>query len=80
MLNRFVTDLIENTQRRVQEAGVNSLDELRRYPERLAAFSPEVEVERREAKAFSSKRSTTSSSWSRRSVRRRRLSPMCSSI
>ena len=29
-----------------------TLDDLRKYPERLAAFSPEVEQERREAKAF----------------------------
>ncbi len=55
MLDRFVTDLIENTQRRVEQSGVKTLDELRRYPDRLAAFSPEVETERREAKAFLSK-------------------------
>ena len=52
VLNRFVTDLIENTRQRVQQAGVGSLDDLRRCPERLAAFSPEVEEERREAKSF----------------------------
>jgi len=52
VLNRFVTDLIENTRRRAQQAGVSTLDELRHYPERLAGFSPEVEAERREAKSF----------------------------
>jgi dGTPase len=52
MLDRFVTDLIENTQRRVHEAGIDSLDDLRNYPERLAGFSPEVEEERRQAKSF----------------------------
>jgi len=52
VLNRFVTDLIETTRQRVQQAGVGSLDELRRYPERLAGFSPEVEAERRETKSF----------------------------
>ena len=52
VLNRFVTDLIENTRRRVQEAKVGSLDELRHFPERLAGFSAEVEAERREAKRF----------------------------
>src|SRR5271157_1044965 len=52
MLNRFVTDLIENTRSRVVRAGVTCLDDVRRYPERLVAFSPEVEQERREAKAF----------------------------
>ncbi len=52
VLNRFVTDLIENTGRRIQAAGVTTLEELRHYPERLAGFSPEVEEERREAKSF----------------------------
>ena len=52
MLNRFVTDLIENTKSRIAESGVASLDEVRQYPERLVAFSPEVERERREAKTF----------------------------
>jgi dGTPase len=52
VLNRFVTDLISNTRQRVQEAGIGSLEELRKLPERLAAFSPEVEAERREAKRF----------------------------
>src|SRR5271167_430459 len=52
VLNRFVTDLIENTRRRAQQAGVGSLAELRHYPGRLAGFSPEVEEERREAKSF----------------------------
>ncbi len=52
MLNRFVTDLIENTQRRVADAGVMTLDDLRRRPERLAGFSTEVDEERRQAKEF----------------------------
>ncbi len=52
MLNRFVTDLIENTRRRVQQAGIASLDDVRRFSERLAGFSPEVEEERRQAKSF----------------------------
>lgn len=52
VLNRFVTDLIENTRQHAQQAGVRSLDELRHYPQRLAGFSPEVEAERREAKTF----------------------------
>src|SRR5215469_12778217 len=52
VLNRFVTDLIENTRRRAQEAKIGSLEELRRYPERLAGFGAEVEAERREAKRF----------------------------
>ena len=52
VLNRFVTDLIENTQRGAAEAKVTSLEQLRHLPQRLAAFSPEVEAERRETKAF----------------------------
>jgi dGTPase len=52
VLNRFVTDLIENTGRRIQEAGIDSLAELRHLPERLAGFSAAVKEERREAKAF----------------------------
>jgi len=52
VLNRFVTDLIENTRQRLQQAGVSSLDEVRNYRERLVGFSPEVEAERREAKSF----------------------------
>ena len=52
MLNRFVTDLIENTRKRLEQAGVASSDDVRRWPERLAAFSPEVNAERAEAKSF----------------------------
>jgi dGTPase len=52
MLNRFVTDLIDNTRARVAQSGVKSVDDVRRFPERLASFSPQVEQERREAKAF----------------------------
>jgi dGTPase len=52
MLNRFVTDLIDNTKSRVSQSGVTTLDDLRAFPERLAAFSPEVEQERRQAKAY----------------------------
>jgi len=52
MLNRFVTDLIENSRRRVSEARVATLDEVRRWPERLAGFSAEVDEERRQAKQF----------------------------
>jgi len=52
VLNYFVTDLIENTRKRVQHTGVGSLDELRHYPERIAGFSAEVEEQRLEAKNF----------------------------
>jgi len=52
VLNRFVTDLIENTRQRAEQAGIRSLEELRSFPERLASFSAEVELERAEAKRF----------------------------
>jgi len=52
MLNRMATDLIHTTESRVNEAGVRSLDEVRAWPERLAAFSRAVEQERAESKAF----------------------------
>src|SRR5579864_2039983 len=52
MLNRFVGDLIENTQKRVQQTGVQTLDQIRNHPERLAAFSSEVEAERKQSKTF----------------------------
>jgi dGTPase len=52
IFDRLVTDLIENTRSRIQQSGVKTLEEVRRYPERLGAFSAEVEAERKEAKAF----------------------------
>ena len=52
MLNRFVTDLIENTQKQISEAGVTTPDDVRRWPNRLAGFSAEVDEERRAAKQF----------------------------
>src|SRR5271163_3910116 len=48
----FVSDLITNTAHRLQAAGVKTLDDVRRHQERLAAFSPSVEAERRRLKAF----------------------------
>ncbi|MGA8066702.1 MAG: deoxyguanosinetriphosphate triphosphohydrolase, partial [Terriglobales bacterium] len=48
----LVGDLIANTGQRVQAAGVHSLEEVRRHRERLAAFSPAVEAERRRLKEF----------------------------
>ena len=48
----FVGDLITNTAQRVKTAGVMTLDDIRRHKERLAAFSPPVEAERRRLKDF----------------------------
>jgi dGTPase len=50
MLNTLVGDLLRETARRVHAAGVLTLEDVRRSPQRLAAFSPEIEELRREAK------------------------------
>jgi len=52
MINRFVGDLITNTQGRVKQARVQTLEDVRGYPQRLADFSPAVDAERQEAKDF----------------------------
>src|SRR5262249_28268111 len=52
VLNHFVVDLIENTRARMESSGVRTLEDVRAHPERLAAFSPDVENERRQAKEF----------------------------
>jgi dGTPase len=52
VLNRFVDDLIRNTGARINQARVRGVDDVRNYPERLAAFSPAVDVERKQNKDF----------------------------
>jgi len=52
VLNRLVDDLIKNTQRLVNEAGIQTAEDVRHHPGRLVAFSPEVEAERRQNKNF----------------------------
>ena len=52
ILNRFVDDLIKNTQKRVTEARIETVDDIRNHAERLAAFSPAVEAERKQSKDF----------------------------
>ncbi len=52
MLNALVTDLLAEVRRRVDAAGIATLDDVRRSPERLAAFSPAMEAERKTAKRF----------------------------
>ncbi len=52
MLNRLVTDLIENTGRRLRDVGITTLDGVRAHSARLAAFSPQADGERRRAKEF----------------------------
>lgn len=52
MMDRLVTDLIENTRQRIKAAGVKTVEDVRNYPDRLAAFSQEVDQERGQAKEF----------------------------
>jgi dGTPase len=52
VLNALVDDLITETRRRVEQAGATTLEDIRRAPERLAGFSPEMEELRLEAKGY----------------------------
>ena len=52
VLNLLVTDLIENTVARVRAAGIENVEGVRRHPERLVAFSPEIEEHRHQLRRF----------------------------
>jgi dGTPase len=52
VLNHFADDLIRNTQERITENNIRTLDDVRGYRERLAGFSPAVECERKRNKDF----------------------------
>ncbi|MGA7217513.1 MAG: deoxyguanosinetriphosphate triphosphohydrolase [Candidatus Sulfotelmatobacter sp.] len=52
VFNRLADDLITNTQARLKQEGIETLCEVRSHKERLAAFSPEVEAERKQIKNF----------------------------
>jgi dGTPase len=52
VFNRLADDLITQTQARLRQTGIETLAHIRRHPERIAAFSPEVEAERKHIKDF----------------------------
>jgi dGTPase len=52
VLNRLAGDLITNTQALVKHAAIETLADVRACTDRLAAFSPEVEAERKQIKDF----------------------------
>lgn len=52
VLNRMVDDLITNTQSRLNANQIRTLEDVRRFPERLAGFSATADAERRQAKEF----------------------------
>src|SRR5215469_9115051 len=52
ILDRMVSDLIHASGHRIRAARINRSREVRAYPHRLLGFSPEVDAQRRETKAF----------------------------
>jgi dGTPase len=52
VFNRLAGDLITNTQAGLKGAGIETLTDVRQHKERVAAFSPEVEAERKQIKDF----------------------------
>jgi dGTPase len=52
VLNHLAGDLITNTQARLKQSEIETLADVRRHQERVAAFSPEVEAERKQIKDF----------------------------
>ena len=52
ILDGFVGDLITNTAQRIKSPGVNSVEDVRRHADRIAAFSAPIEEQRRQLKEF----------------------------
>jgi len=52
VLDRLVSDLITHSRELIREAGVRSVEDVRRFPRRLFAFSPEADGERRQVREF----------------------------
>jgi dGTPase len=52
VLNLFVDDLITNTRARLNQAKIHTLEDVRNHSQRLAAFSPAIEADRRQNKDF----------------------------
>jgi dGTPase len=52
ILNRMVDDLITHTRARIREAEIGTLTNVRLHADRLAAFSPTVDAERKQTKDF----------------------------
>ncbi|HEY1809635.1 MAG TPA: dNTP triphosphohydrolase [Acidobacteriaceae bacterium] len=52
MLNALADDLVATIQARLHAWGIQDLPGIRQAPERLAVFSPQMEAQRKEARAF----------------------------
>ena len=52
ILDRFATSLIENTRRQIEASGVETVEDVRRHPVRLAGLSPEIAQDNATLKRF----------------------------
>jgi dGTPase len=52
LIDALVSGLINGTVRRASEAGIENVEDVRRHPARLAAFTPETETANRDLKRF----------------------------
>jgi len=52
LLDRLASDLITNGRKAIAESGVQSVEDVRKFPRRLLSFSPAIELERRRIKEF----------------------------
>ena len=52
MLNTLATDLMQHVAAQVHEEGLETLEDVRRFPKRIATLSPEMEEQRAQAKQF----------------------------
>jgi dGTPase len=52
VLNTLVTDLMQETSCQVETLGIEGLDGIRHAPRRLAQLSPEMEIQRKQAKSY----------------------------
>jgi dGTPase len=52
MINQVVTDLIENSRHRIAQSGIKNIEDVRRHPEPLIIYTPEVAEKSRELKRF----------------------------
>jgi len=60
LIDSLVSGLIEGTVHRASEAAAGSVEDVRRHPARLAAFTPETETANRDLKRFLHRRVYTS--------------------
>jgi dGTPase len=52
MLNTLATDLVQEVSQQARNLGIQTLDDVRHAPHRIALLSPEVEEKRRQAKVY----------------------------